>query len=265
MDDPIFTNNNQNTQTLRLMAISLICAICINIPLYGQIFQTGWSWAYSILPFGWAAAGLSYMATFFHELGHTIWAWFYGYPTLPMFDFQHGGGLALSTSDQQILILLPIWAALSYGIWFFNDIAPLKWALIALGLINIIFAFNDGHMWFINFFGPAAESLIAAFLLFRALFDLAPRGLLERYFNAIIGFGLIIFVYIDGIGLLQNAAHRHAYYHQKGAHGFGDFDKIADQSPLFSFNGIVIFWLILNTLCLILPLIIYHRQQDYTE
>lgn len=257
MDDDF--HYNRYNRTSLFMASGLLFAIIANINYYAYVFETDWIWALYIFPLGWLGAGMGYMATFFHEIGHTIFAWFYGYPTLPMFDFHHGGGFALSTSGQQILILLCVWAACIYGFIQFKYSFFLKWTCAALLALNLIFAFNDGHMFFINFMGPALEPITASFFLYRALFDLAPRGDLERFLNAGIGFALIGGVFVNALGLLYNASHRLSYYHQKGSHGFGDFDKISYQLPVLGFNGIVWVWIIINIICLVLPFILYKK------
>lgn len=260
MTDPVFTHTN-HMQKIRFIGGAVLIAALSNIRIYNSVFDMGWLWAYSIIPFGWIGLGISYMGTFFHELGHTALAWFYGYPTLPMFDFTHGGGLALSTSGQQIFILIAFWAALIYGFWHFKDYFFIKWGCAALLGLNLAFAFNDGHEFFINFMGPAAQPLIAGFLLFRALFDLAPKGAFERFLNAAIGLAMFGAVFIDGAGLLRSADHRLAYFQQKGAHGFGDFDKIGYHLPLLGFNGIVYIWLLLNVICFIVPFVLYMRHK----
>ena len=110
--------------------------------------------------------------------------------------------------------------------------------------------------------GPAFESLIAAFLLFRALFNLAPRRNFERVLNAIFGFGLIFRIFIDSYGLINNQIHRLIYYTQKGSHGFGDFDKIADRFHMLTFETVVYAWTGLTLLCLITPFILKIYVKD---
>jgi hypothetical protein len=261
MTDPIFTKSH-HTHKLSFIGGALLIAMLSNLTLYNYVFDMGWAWAYKIFPIGWIGLGVTYLGTFFHELGHSALAWFYGYPTLPMFDFTNGGGLALSTSGQQIFILIAVWAALIYGYWHFKDNFFIKWGFAALLGLNLAFAFNDGHEFFINFMGPAAQPLVAGFLLFRALFDLAPRGVFERFLNAAIGLAMFGAVFIDGFGLLNNATHRLNYFQQKGAHGFGDFDKIGYQLPFLGFNGIVYIWLLLALICFILPFYLYKRSHN---
>ncbi len=172
---------------------------------------------------------------------------FYGYPTLPSFDFEHGGGMAWMMSGQQIVILLGVWAAMGYGIYFFREQRALR-VLIGLMLVfNLATAFNEDHrLSVINFMGPGAEPLTGALLLCRALANLAAPQPGERFASALFGFGMIFRALIDGWGLLHGGQHRLEYYNQKGQHGFGDFDKIADAIGMATFEGVVTVWLCLS-------------------
>lgn len=230
---------------LTLLA-GLFGAILINIPVYSWIFGRDWDWAEGF-PFGFLGIGLIYMSTFFHELGHTVFAWFYGYPTLPSFDFEHGGGMAWMMSGQQIVILLCVWATMGYGIYFFREHRALQILIGLLLVFNLATAFNEDHrLTVINFMGPGFEPLTGALLLYRALANLAAPRPGERFAGALFGFGMIFRAMIDGWGLLHSGAHRLEYYNQKGSHGFGDFDKIADALPFMTFNGVVVIWLCLS-------------------
>jgi hypothetical protein len=214
---------------------------------------------FSVFPLGWAAAGLNYTATFFHEIGHTLAAWFYGYPTLPMFDFTHGGGMSVSFSDSNNTIVLAcVWGLLAYGIYHFRTYKMLSATLALLLIFNLsTFSNHNLHISIIDFAGPGFEALIAGFFLFRAIFNLAPRGSFERVLNAIFGFGLIFRIFIDSYALLHNEAHRLLYYTQKGSHGFGDFDKIADRFYGLSFETVIYSWTALAFICLTLPFILF--------
>ncbi len=248
------------TVTLRYMLFGLVLAVLSNIPFYAWIFRKNWDW-FEGFPFGWLGVGMNYMATFFHEIGHTVFMWFFGYPAIPLFDLAHGGGMAWMMSDQQIPILVLVWLGLIYALWFFRGEVTLQITAASLLISNLALAFTPFHRDLFTFMGPGAECLIAGFFLYRALFNLAPRGALERFLNAFFGFGIIIQVFINGYGLLTSRVYRLVYYKQKGSHGFGDFDKIADHIPVLNFEGVVWVWLILNALCLSLPFILYCFQK----
>jgi hypothetical protein len=251
--------------TTKIMLLSLAAATLASIPFYGWVYNEYWP-VINGFPLGWIAVGMSYMATFFHEIGHTFFMWFYGYPTLPSFDFQHGGGMAWAMTDQQIPILLCVWAAMGYGVWKLKEYHRIQIVIAVFALLNFTLAFNDYHKIIINFMGPGFECTVAFFFLYRALFDLAPRGDLERFLNGFFGIGITFQVIINGFGLLTSKLHRHAYFQQKGSHGFGDFDKIADQLSWMNFEGIVVIWMIMALVSFTVPFFLYlkhitNRQQ----
>jgi len=246
--------------------IGLLVSLFTCIPIWNSVFHQ----TFSIFPLGWMAVCMNYMSTFFHELGHTITAWYYGFATLPMFDFEHGGGLAWSFGGQNYFILFCVWAGLGYGIYSLGEYKWLQYTLVGLLVFNLLtFWDEDLYRSVIDFMGPGAEPLIASFLLFRAIFDLAPRGdtgreNTERYLNAIFGFGFIFRAFIDSLGLLGNEEHRYIYYNQKGQHGFGDFDKIADRLN-FDFETVVGFWMFEMAVCLIFPFLLMRLFHEYIK
>jgi hypothetical protein len=239
------------------MVTSIILAILINLPYCNWLYDLRWNWSNGF-PLGWLGGGLTYMSTFFHELGHTVFAWFYGYFTLPMFDFKYGGGLAYMVGDQQIPLLLLLYGTIAYGIYRFKEHKALQIALGIIFIFNLGTAFNEDLRYsVIDFMGPAAEPIIAAFLLIRALFDLAPRGWFERFLNALFGFAMIFHALIESYSMLNNSAYRLLYFEQKGSHGFGDFDKIGARFIFIQFDDVVYIWASLCLICLISPFIYY--------
>lgn len=242
--------------TRRVLLAGLIIGAVMVIPYHAWLWDEDWQWAYGF-PLGWLGIGLTYMSTFFHEIGHTLAAWFYGYFTLPSFDFAHGGGMAWSFGGQQIGILLLLYGAIGYGLYMFRGLRALQVALAAALLFNLATAFNeDIYRSVIDFMGPAFVPLIAAFLLYRTIMDLAPRGGFERLLNAVFGFGLIFHALTEAYNLLNNEAYRLVYFEQKGQHGFGDFDKIAGRFASLDFHHVVMGWAGLCLVCLILPFLL---------
>ncbi len=257
--------NLEAKDTWRVITAGFLIAIIITAPFYSWVFAKEWSWAQGF-PIGWLGIGLTYMATFFHEIGHTIFAWFYGYFTLPSFDLKHGGGMAWSFGGQQIVLLLLLWAAIGYGLYAFRGYKTIQITLILLLGFNLLTAFNtEWQNSVIDFMGPAFVPLIAAFFLIRALFNLAPRGVFERFLNALFGFGMIFHVFVDAYGLLNSAVHRVLYYEQKGAHGFGDFDKVAGRFAFLDFENIILIWAGLALTCLVCPFILYWCRNHSSE
>lgn len=250
--------------TLHILLLGLLFSVLANVPFYAFIFNKHW-FLIAGFPFSWLSVGMNYMATFFHELGHTVFMWFYGYPTIPVFDFAHGGGMAVALTDQQIPLLLLVWGGLGYGLWFFRQYRSFQILITFLVILNLSLVFSHDRAAVMDFMGPAAECLVGGFLLYRALFNLAPRGDFERFLNAFFGFGMIFQVFVNGYGLLHSTAFRLVYYQQKGSHGFGDFHKIADRLPFWDFSDVVSIWLGLNLICLIVPFVLFFLISPVVE
>lgn len=242
-------------ETQRYMIIGLAVAILSALPFYGWIFAKHWPYITGF-PIGWLGAGMIYMITFFHEIGHSLFAWLFGYPTIPTFDFEHGGGMAYSISGQQIALALLVQGGIAYGTWYFRGEVLIQIAIAAFLLVITPLTFTHYHMAVIDFMGPGLVPIIGAFFLFRALFDLAPRGSLERFLNAYFGFGFFIITFIEVYALLYNQIYRLVYYQQKGSHGFGDFDKIADRLLFANFEGVIYFLATFTLFWFVLPFIL---------
>ncbi len=244
------------------MMLGVSLAIIVTLSFYAYIFDKNW-FLLTGFPVGWISASMSYMIVFFHEIGHTIFMWFYGYPAIPTFDFKHGGGMSWPLFGQQIIILIIIWSIMGYGLWLFKGYLGLQIAIALLFLLNIGFAFNDYHKSVFTAMGHISESLIASFFLYRVLFNLVPRGDLERFLNAFFGFGIIFHSLIECYGLLKNEAFRLVYYQQKGSHGFGDLDKLSSDISILSFSSVVLILMVINILCLTIPFVLYYLRKDY--
>ena len=198
-------------KTLGMMGVALVGAVLLNLSYISWMNGYGWDWAHGF-PLGWGGAGLGAMVTFFHEIGHTVPAWFYGYVTFPSFDLTYGGGMAWMMTDQTIPLFLFLNGALLYAAWYFKAHRGLTVLLILYAFFNFATGFTDFHRAVIDFAGPAAEILFASFFLIRAWLDIAPRGRTERFLNALIGWGMMAHACLTGSGLLHNDAMRKNYY-----------------------------------------------------
>lgn len=242
-------------RTFTFMFLNFLGGIVLNLSFLSWVNGHDWEWAYKF-PIGWGGAGLNAMATFFHEIGHTIPAWFYGYVTLPSFDFTYGGGMAWMLGSQILPLALFFSAALVYGLFHFREERGIQFLIAVVLIFQLATLFTGWHEAVIDFAGPAFEVLIASFFLYRAWLDKAPERKGERTLNALIGWGLMIRVYILGTNLLHNDAMREHYYTQKGSHGFGDFDKVADRLSM-NFESVVLLWLGLAALFTLIPFILF--------
>jgi hypothetical protein len=99
-----------NSQNFIFGSLAMILAFIFVLP------SVATSW-----PFGMISQGMSYMAVFFHEIGHTIFAWIYGIPAFPIFDFKHGGGYSVQIAERSWFAQIAIWGLSAYGLYNFKD------------------------------------------------------------------------------------------------------------------------------------------------
>jgi len=245
--------------TLKTLLCGFLGAVLLNIPIYSWAFVKGWAWAVGF-PLGWLGRGLLMVGTLFHEIGHSVTGWFYGFPGLPMFDLRHGGGVAVwyNSGHDLIILIAAVYAVLACALYYFRDVIWVRNLLIGVIIFNALTIWSETIKYnMMDFMGPAAECLIAGALLCHALFYWKPRVRVGRFISALIGFALILSVWIESLALLNNGTYRLIYYQQKGREGWGDFDKIARRTEGFSFETIVYLWGGLGFLCLVIPIIFY--------
>lgn len=181
------------------------------------------------------ATGLGYLSVFFHEIGHAVASTIFGSPAMPMFDFQHGGGLThwgeYSIFLQVVFSLLMI-AGL---IWLYrhNEIRALCVAgFIFLGYLALLL--TDGKEIFRLYMGHGTEILIGCFCLFRGLTNTADEGTwstkgTERHLNIIFGTYALGLNTLNSYFLATDDTVRMAYDMQKGGHMLGDFRRMAEM------------------------------------
>lgn len=251
--------------TTQVMVSAFFCAILMSVPLYSWIFNAGWDWA-NEYPMRLLGDCLSYMTTFFHELGHCLFAWFYGYPSVPMFDFAHGGGLTIWMDEQQYALLGVLYGALIFGVFKYRHDRFSVAIFVSIAIFHVLTAYDgDVRSAVISFMGPLAAPLMATVFLLHALYNLIKHSRRERFFNALFGFAFIFHGLINGFGLLKSDAFRIVYFQQKGGHGLGDFDKIADSFGFLEFTHVIYTYIGINLACLIIPFIVYWRDAKFED
>lgn len=208
------------------------------------------------------AIGLSYTAILFHEIGHTVASWIYGYPAFPSFDFQHGGGMTYSGGRHIAIVWLLYAAAMGAGAWLYR--AQTWFALAILSVVvtmHLATAFNASHDIVIAFMGHGTEILVSCFFILRGLHG-DRHGIAERGISLVFGLFtlgrniLFCFSLFDDIG-------RMAYDMQKGGHILGDLAKIAQDSGMRIEAVSICTLLFMGISCAITLLLYRHiRQQE---
>lgn len=232
----------------------LALAVILHFPNLHR--DLNWDVPFHGFPLSFITNGLNMMATFFHEIGHASSGWLFGYPTIPVFDVKHGGGMAWHT-DQHWFIITLVYAGFAWLGLQLRDHMALVAVLAGLVLIHIGLLTTDGHVVWILIMGHGFELGFGAFFLIRCLYDLAPRGAVERALNGIIGFYLMFSVMLVCYGIMNDPSYRMVYRAQKGAEDFGDLSRIAIdhfQVPLDTVAGTLFGAAILATLA---PFVLY--------
>lgn len=246
-------------ETLKFMAIGFVIALIMIAPGIAYYYNKDWEWA-RFLPFRLMYLSLGGMVTLFHELGHCLVSLFYGLIAIPAFDLVHGGGVTLPLTPPLFILHLALYGALIYGVLHFREKRSIQLPLVIIGVFHLATAHNVVHEILILFGGHVAELLIAAFLLWRAWFDRAPRGAMERYLNAAFGFAIVFNALVLGSALLQDDVVRQYYLEQKGGHSMGDFDRIADKTNT-DFSTWIGLWLFLSVAAMAGPSLYYFQSR----
>ena len=202
--------------------------------------------------------GPLYMAVFFHEIGHSIFAWFFGYPSIPVFDFAHGGGMAYHFERLEVLkwFMVAAQAVSVFVFWhLFQEWYKRVIIILPIGLMILNFTLFY-HEAVILFMGHGFEIAVAVFCLYRVICDRVSYHSFERPFNGFLGFYFIINGLIFSYKLIFDQAFQSDYLGQKGQHGFGDFSRIADIFMARDASAVAVFYA-LYILSLMIMLMIY--------
>lgn len=179
---------------------------------------------------GIIATGLAYIGVFFHEIGHTVFHWLYGYVALPSFDFAAGGGMTYQFGGRSWLLQAAVFVSLGAGIFMArrSGFAPLMVPLSVFTAFLLLTAFLPVHSMIPIFMGHGTEIALGAFLLCRAYYNIWLSRPAERSLNALIGAFMISNVLTLVWALMYNPVFAAEYEMQKGGHRFGDLDQIED-------------------------------------
>jgi hypothetical protein len=244
-----FQKQNTSREALQCLILGFVISWLVTFPFFEII-----------------SVGLHYLAVFFHELGHTAFFWFYGQPAVPSFNFDQGGGLATPLMDQSYLFFPLIYVGLgwvAHQAW--HDQRWISWVSLLAIIFHVATAYTKYYMTVVLFMGCGAEILVAGYMIYRAALNLAPRGIVERYLNAVAGFYILVFnnmrFFYD---LITNEFERADYRSVYGLHDAGDLSKIAlnyTPSPHTQLQDVALFGLAFTVLVSILVFVLFIRGQ----
>lgn len=210
-----------------LYPVSFLIAALLLLP--GIADKMDWQ-----LPLLWLpaipATGLDYIGTIFHETGHTVFLWLFGYPAVPTFDFTYGGGFTYAFTRSTPML----WAVYFLSVAGVVQLIRLQYPVLAgiavvATLLHLAVAFNDVHEAVWLFMGQGTEMAVGAYCILRGVIGHDEYGAAERWLNMIFGMFITGKNAILCWGLITDDVQRYAYEAQKGGHGLGDFSRIAEM------------------------------------
>lgn len=210
---------------MRLLLISIVLAAIFLLPALSVAFdfELPYKWVFNI-----PATGLDYMTVFFHEIGHTIAFWLFGFPAIPSFDFEYGGGMTYNLKRINAVLYVIYGATLLAFFWLLvKRHYNLAGAVVVAGALHMAVAFNTGHVVLITYMGHCTELLVATFCILRAARGETVGGIVEQYLNMIFGLYIMGHTIIMSWGIIGSDIARMAYSMQKGGHTMGDLDRLA--------------------------------------
>ena len=180
------------------------------------------------LQFPLLRTALSGLTTLVHEMGHAACGWLFGYPSIPAFDFDYGGGVTLQ-QDRIPLLVGAVIAAACYGAYALRERPRLRNALIAGLALYVPLALTRGHEMLIVAMGHGGELSFATLALHRALSGRGCAAPAERPLYGLVGWFLVFSGVAFAWQLRTSDIHRELYEAAKGGGHWMDFSRLAEE------------------------------------
>ena len=169
----------------------------------------------------------SYFTILFHELGHAAVGTLFGYPSIPAFDLQYGGGVTIH-QDRSMLIVVLVVIALAYACKHFHEYRHLQMVLVVTTAAYAVFAFLPLHEAAMIAAGHLGELLLAGVFLYRAATASGVKTPAERPLYAAIGLFVILCDLTFAWGLMSSREERAMYGDAKGGGHWMDFSQLSE-------------------------------------
>ncbi len=203
----------------------------------------------------------NYMLILVHELGHAVFGWLFGYPSVPAFDFMYGGGLT-SHQDRKMIIIVIVYLLLAGLFVLFRRNRLTLINLTILIVLYTLFVFTPAHQLIILFMGHGSELIFAALFLYRALSGSAILVPAERPLYAFLGFFILFMDMRFAHRLMTSPQFRAEYGAAKGGGHWMDFSRIANEILNVDLTSVAAFFFLM---CLFAPITAYlfFRYREY--
>jgi hypothetical protein len=192
-----------------------------------------------VMGFGLAAAIVVYalpftrfvfsaLVTLFHELGHAVAGWLFGYPSLPAFDFVYGGGITHMGNFQKA-IAFAVAGGFFYAAYMFREN---KKSMAIVGVLFLCWLFIVTKEWRREIVfasaGHLSEFILAGIMFYKALAGVGWKNpAFERPLGAFIAFFVQIHSTLFAWRLTHDAGYLAWYREGKGGAMMNDLEVVA--------------------------------------
>ncbi len=203
-----------------------------------------------VIPISIISAGLNVGDTLFHEIGHSIFAWLFGVPSIPaiftLFHTDTAGGVTLMW-DRLISLQMLSLSGLGYlCYWLRSNYSPFFVYALIFSVSIFILSISGYYQLVINYMGHGCSILMGGFFLFRAWMNIQVRHAFERWLNGLFGVFLIFDNFLFSFELVFDSVKRWDYSRNMSVIGHHDFVKIATQLNLIDVQIIAWFTMFLS-------------------
>ncbi|MCP4158123.1 MAG: hypothetical protein GY757_61050 [bacterium] len=203
----------------------------------------------------------TYLVVLVHEIGHALFNWIFGYPSVPAFDFVYGGGFAVH-QDRETIIMIVIYLFFGWLFYLFRRNLPTLGVLAVFTALYSYFAFTYIHRLIIIFMGHGMELIFAGLFLYRAVSGRSLKIPAERPLYAFLGIFTLFMDFRFANRLITSAAYRSEYEDAKGGGHWMDFSRIAEDFLGVELSTVAAFFLML---CILTPVaaFLFYRYEKY--
>jgi hypothetical protein len=201
-------------------------------------------------------------STVFHELGHALTSWLFGYFALPKLDFMNGGGVTHLLSRPFLLIIIAIiFVAINLLVIKTKLKHKSNKLILILFICYLIALISPIHLFVITLMGKAGELLFFYFVAWYALSCLKSTYRSKELLYLILAVFLWVNSVLDSFSLLFNKADRLSYLDGKqqilgGGPLVNDLVKLSNSSGLsFNFFNVCLLVLALYSLHKLLKIV----------
>jgi hypothetical protein len=239
----------------------------------GRIGPTEWK----VLGFGLIAAILAYafpltrmmfsaIVTLFHEFGHAVAGWLFGYVSIPAFDFVYGGGLT-HHGPFRTSIAVAVGLGFVYLGWLFRENRK---SMTIVGVLFAIWLFLIWRAWrreiTMASAGHLAEFILAGILFYKALAGVGWKNpAFERPLGAFVAFFVQIHSTLFAWRLTHDAEYLEWYRRGKGGALMNDLETVALDIQIMTgaqpqIEGVANWLLIFSILPTVIALVWYFER-----